>query len=409
MNTIRIKAKHNNTIRAFTLDTSNADQYTAVQNQIVTLFALSEAPTLSYQDDEKDTVLIGNDQEFALACGENKSLTVFVNGATNEKNSNSCGERENKRLKRIDNRVERIHSKIEKSDGEKKKKLEKRLNKLQEEQIVSSLEHMGIDKENNGVQVEEPKEKHICRDRAKCLNNRINKITIKMENASEEHKKKLEKRLAKLRQQLLGGEKPKKERKQKKLDKKQRKECDKKRKREERQIVPITDSFDLEQGWPSSITKVYLDGNNMLFVPTYLRNKTLNKGRNAAENALSHMAMELGTKENVATHVMYDSTSTTYESERFSITSARPTHESTDDALVEIAKQVSDAGIDQDSLDHYLFVTSDRELRSRLVEQGAKVIKPKQWFKYAFERINDDEEKKFEDVSQMLKDKFDSQ
>ena len=56
MNTIRIKANHNNTIRAFTLDISNAVQYTALQNQIATLFSLSEAPALSYQDDEKDTV-----------------------------------------------------------------------------------------------------------------------------------------------------------------------------------------------------------------------------------------------------------------------------------------------------------------------------------------------------------------
>eukprot|EP01113_Clastostelium_recurvatum_P015914 TRINITY_DN18_c0_g1_i3.p1 TRINITY_DN18_c0_g1~~TRINITY_DN18_c0_g1_i3.p1 ORF type:complete len:284 (+),score=71.42 TRINITY_DN18_c0_g1_i3:67-918(+) len=81
----------------------------------------------------------------------------------------------------------------------------------------------------------------------------------------------------------------------------------------EDKVVPVPDDFQLcvdggDQAWPSSvITRLYLDGNNMLFVPAHLRALTL-KGRNrrAAEAKLAAFAKAFGTLQPslMLTHLM---------------------------------------------------------------------------------------------------------
>jgi hypothetical protein len=266
------------------------------------------------------------------------------------------------------------------------------------------------------------KTKKTCKNKGNKLNQKIAKMQELLKLHTDDLKKeKIQKRLDNLIDRSvtraldslhvtdeenaninLTREERRQKRKEHKKQHKDKKQLKTKRKeqRKKGRSKQSSDSFDLEeQGWPSQITHLYLDGNNMLFVPKSLRELTLTGNRGDSEQLLSDMAREFSTRQQLAfVNVMYDSTVNTLSSDTFVVSSARPTKQTTDDALVEIAKQgVSD-------LDCTLFVTSDRELRFRLKQAGAKVIKPKQWFKCAFDKINVGREHPFENIDQMLKD-----
>ena len=74
--------------------------------------------------------------------------------------------------------------------------------------------------------------------------------------------------------------------------------------------------------------------------------------------------------------LMFDDTKQVAQEEQFTISSARPTFATTDDAFVEIAAKLSEPAI---------FVTSDKELIRRLQAAGKEkvtVCKPKSWFQF---------------------------
>jgi rRNA-processing protein FCF1 len=191
---------------------------------------------------------------------------------------------------------------------------------------------------------------------------------------------------------------------QKQLEKKKFHKGEKKRRQEEREVRKQTNQqqdVNLEDEWPREIQNLYLDGNNMLFVPSYLRYLRLKRSKTIAEIVLSNLAREFSLRQQIShTHVMYDSTDITEMSDTFAVSSARPDFNTSDDKLVEIAKQANM----NVTLDSYLFVTSDRELSVRLRQVGAKVIKPKYWFQFTFQIFNRDNE--FESLDQMLENKF---
>jgi myosin heavy subunit len=456
MSTIRIKAKHNDVTRAFTLvpppldsNLANKEKLLDTQNRIAKLFSLSCAPTLSYIDEDNDSIVIGSDQELAFACNLSKTLTlqvqetitvpeskkVEVKPQTTENEILNVGQekrfkqherrgkvdkelrsdvdREQKRLKCLNARTERIRNKIEQAEGDEKTKLEQQLAKVEQKLTELGNETKKLDQEP--MSEIDKENKKMAR-----INSRIETITKKLETVDGEKKIKLEQKLAKAHEKLLEPASEKKQVKKSKEEKDEEKRIAKEKRQLERQAnkqkkleekeqkklasMPIN----LEQGFPTNVKQVYLDGNNMLFVPAYLRNKTLTKGRHSAERALSNMARELGQVLSLnLTHVMFDSTPHTIVGDKFTVSSARPQHETSDDALVEIANQVSNAGLDQDLKDCYLFVTSDRELQVRLATAGVRVVKPGQWFKYAFETLNKQEQEPFEDINQMLQNKFD--
>jgi rRNA-processing protein FCF1 len=296
--------------------------------------------------------------------------------------------------------------KLQDATGDKKQRLEEKLGKLQEKhlQIFANGDHLRakrVPEESNG-------------DKQTKKSKRMQKMCVDGDEMKLHHHKHVN-----FQQQLFvggvegNGDSGMQAQQQKRLDKEEKRKYRElvkaardmlKKKRSEEKNIISTESFDLAQeGWPVAVQQVFLDGNNMLFVPDYLRTKTLQSGRHSAENALSSLARELGVKLKISTHVMYDSTTTIAASDKFIISSARPRYETSDDALVEIAKH---AGPIPNALSSCLFVTSDRGLRLRLKQLGAQVIKPKQWFAYAFQRINAEEETPFEDMSQMLQ-KFD--
>lgn len=128
---------------------------------------------------------------------------------------------------------------------------------------------------------------------------------------------------------------------------------------------------------------VYLDGNNMLFVCSFLRSLVLKRQIRLAEQLLVTLARNFALKLNMAKCVViFDDTDKHEESDSFVVCSARPRVSTSDDALVEWAETSVQARTPVG-----IFVTSDRELRFRLTNSGATLVKPKEWFKAALESL----------------------
>lgn len=137
--------------------------------------------------------------------------------------------------------------------------------------------------------------------------------------------------------------------------------------------------------WPAQVSRLYLDGNNMLYVAAPLRAKAIHRRDMAsAEIALSSFAFAF-TKllpAAVNTTMVFDTASgpvtRSYGADNFQILSARPAFATSDDALVHWAKENAEAHVLS------MVVTSDRGLQKRLAElSGVVLVKPKVWMEYA--------------------------
>jgi rRNA-processing protein FCF1 len=138
------------------------------------------------------------------------------------------------------------------------------------------------------------------------------------------------------------------------------------------------------------VNALYLDGNNMLFLSAALRKHALGRGQRwKAEAMLTSLAESFAHAKSATglqnTVMIYDSISkhrccvkTLEGGTRFAVASARPEFATSDDALVAWAKAMPPAQAKAS-----LFVTSDRELKDRLIAAGVLVTKPKQWVELA--------------------------
>jgi len=147
---------------------------------------------------------------------------------------------------------------------------------------------------------------------------------------------------------------------------------------------------------PSYIERIYLDGNNMLFIEDSIRRLVLGKNRKRAEEILADIAYEfglyLGAKFDII--LVYDHSDWGVEkkiiseekSSEFTVLSASPKYKSSDDALVNWAQELG-----SDSVKKSLFVTSDRELQVRLSEAGASdIMKPGRWLKIVKKKLGEE-------------------
>jgi len=138
--------------------------------------------------------------------------------------------------------------------------------------------------------------------------------------------------------------------------------------------------FDMLTDWDESISHLYIDGNNLLYIAKNIRNMTIHrKGSKAQEILIGcfelFSSLVKGLEE---VFIIFDYTKSVYdktvgENTKFTIRSARPQFNTSDDALVSVAE-----GIERK--ERSLFVTSDRGLCTRLVALGTKVVKPKMFF-----------------------------
>jgi predicted RNA-binding protein with PIN domain len=123
----------------------------------------------------------------------------------------------------------------------------------------------------------------------------------------------------------------------------------------------------------NNIKLIYLDGNNMLFSDNLLRNeslKSLSKGSKKLVD-ISSLYSEL---QKINITLIFDNnkelnTDKTSNGVKYKVITARPDFETSDDALVEWV-----GGYSANDFENTLFVTSDRELQTRLIKKGAKYI-----------------------------------
>jgi len=142
--------------------------------------------------------------------------------------------------------------------------------------------------------------------------------------------------------------------------------------------VPVGLQLPTIASWPTEVQTLYLDGNNMLFVLSALRSLVLKKrNRRSAENLLAALARKFTQHMKLnKCNLVYDDTNLAVSEEHFSITSARPSYSTTDDAFVDCSIKSSGQAA--------IYVTSDRGLINRLTESNSQsiIVKPKAFFHY---------------------------
>jgi chemotaxis protein histidine kinase CheA len=246
-------------------------------------------------------------------------------------------------------------------------------------------------------------EKKIKKDK------KVKRKKLEEEISSDEEKPKKKKKETSDEEKKLKKEKAKNEKAKLKEEKEAKKEAQKKRKEEREQqkalkqaerMMVKQDSFELSETtqWPVEITNVYLDGNNMMFLCPPLRKFFLNRNVSKCEAVLSLIAQLLHKKYQLKkTAMFFDSTSRVApDNQGFEVASAQPKYPSTDDAFVDLAKQID--------LSASVFVTADHELRKKLKNQGAKVLRPKKWLNFV--KCTDDQNEEFADEGEWIKTKF---
>ena len=138
---------------------------------------------------------------------------------------------------------------------------------------------------------------------------------------------------------------------------------------------------------------VYLDGVNIFFTNTNIRNLCLQQKAKEAESIISQLAIEFGKLFGIEQLVLvYDKTNnpsnTEIGSQKFSVCSASPNFKTSEEALVEWI-----GGLNQ--LDNVLVVTSDLGLQVKLKDKGVKMImKTGVWFSIIKTKIGKENYKK---------------
>jgi len=220
------------------------------------------------------------------------------------------------------------------------------------------------------------------------------KLKLKLERKEKQVKLKLErKERKKKRVGLKLGRKEREKKEFKTRDNKKRGREEGEWKAKKKPKIEEVDTIELSTAvWPVEIQRLYIDGNNLMFMTQFLRQLTLNGSRHMTEIALSELARLLQEKLGIPfVHVLFDKSTHQLESyavsrghESFVVSSSRPIFSTADDQLVHIANQMKQS----DGTSYSLFVTSDRELRQRLQQENGKIIGPKRFLQFVFESLN---------------------
>jgi hypothetical protein len=137
------------------------------------------------------------------------------------------------------------------------------------------------------------------------------------------------------------------------------------------------------RNWPKSVLFLYLDGNNLLFVESRIRKLCLSNRRLEGERLFSQLVLKFSELSRIkTTKIFFDNT--TYKEKltlnlngyemHFEVESAKPQFATSDDALVNLAK-------DHKNMDQTVWVSSDKGLGDRLRKKGGKfVLRTKAFF-----------------------------
>jgi len=223
-----------------------------------------------------------------------------------------------------------------------------------------------------------------------CKANRLGKNKEKRDRKGDrkekKHADKGEKKQSKLAEKLA-----------KKLEKKMTKKMSHGNNRgdpkQSKMVVNVCELSD-KSSWPVSVSHVFLDGNNMLYVANAMRKFAIKK-KGLAEDILTSFARRFREVTNARVTIIFDDSNKTVDEPGFSVFRARPGFATSDDALVQLAGALEEKK-------GSMFVTSDRELLERLEEKGVILVKPKNWMAFAAERIREVTPEEFKGVEDGL-------
>jgi len=133
--------------------------------------------------------------------------------------------------------------------------------------------------------------------------------------------------------------------------------------------------------WPEQFTRIFVDGNNLMFLSNGLRNLTLKKNFRAVENVLASITEHFSEHTKITAILMFDGTPTNthktlQNGSTLTVTSARPLFATTDKALIHWAKN------NPTEVATSVVVSSDRALSGELKEVGLVSVKPSEWLKF---------------------------
>lgn len=133
--------------------------------------------------------------------------------------------------------------------------------------------------------------------------------------------------------------------------------------------------------WPVEIVRIFVDGNNMMFLTSGLRNLTLQKRFNQTEQALATIVETFSAHVTITSVLLFDGTKTNSSKtlpngSSITVTSARPQFPTTDQALIHWAKN------NPNDVKNSLVVTSDRALSGELKLYGMELVKPSEWLNF---------------------------
>lgn len=418
---VTIKVSYNAEFRRMPFHvTKNNNNWSALRAQIATLFdlvdsTLQDIPShivFKYKDDEDELVNISTEDEFLMALSISQQISrqkplikLFVVDTTLNNSSNY-----------------QVEYKIKKIPIEERKGFEENLRVLKEfgfsdERLnLNVMRRFYFSEKDFSLVVD-----HLCEKSKKSKNKKDRRQQL--EAKREERKKIREERKRKREEKKKEKQAKKKEYnlnkkiKKDKIAKQDKDEEEETEEKTERKYEKKKEGFGLHENietlnW-EEITDLYLDGNNMLYICSFLRELVLRRRRgqnnNVVEQLLGQIAKEFGKAKMLKKVVMiFDSTRLKIEENDFGfeyiLCSARPEYKTSDDRLVDWAKENEESNNNNNSI----YVTSDRELCRRLKETGVRIIAPKRWLIFAANTISGQEIKSDVELDLWLNEKLNS-
>jgi len=137
----------------------------------------------------------------------------------------------------------------------------------------------------------------------------------------------------------------------------------------------------INEPWPAQFERLFVDGNNLMFLTNGIRSLTLRKKFRETERAITSVVESFAECVKIDAVVMFDGTPTEKTKDfqngsKVQVTSARPAFPTTDEAFIFWAKS------NQNIVRNTLTVTSDRALAGQLSIAGMSITKPSSWFKF---------------------------
>jgi len=136
-----------------------------------------------------------------------------------------------------------------------------------------------------------------------------------------------------------------------------------------------------DQPWPGQFKRIFVDGNNLMFLTNGLRKLTLSKKFRQIENVLASITEHFSENIPINAVLMFDGTpsnvfKTLTNGSTLTVTSARPQFPTTDRALIHWATN------NPSEVASSVVVTSDRALSGELKMAGLVSVKPSEWLKF---------------------------